>query len=194
MGNPARPYQKGIFSMCAEGGYVSKDLQETPIIRTEENLFGAVQPKMEYACAVLCRGPIGKLVKLQEIVCRQARVSLPPLKRRFDYPTLLLFYKIRSEVAPTYLSSFLHPPLSSSGYKLRKMSYPVPNVSTKSIFLSFLPRPIMLWNDLPSELQKTPSLSIFKNRLRYRLNLKFSSSHFFLLFSSFSPHINPTGT
>lgn len=132
---------------------------------------GAVQAKMGYACAVWCGGPIGKLVKLQETFCRQARVSLPPSKRRFDYHTLLLFYKNRSEVVPTYLSSSLHPPLSSSGYKLRKMSYPVPNVSKKSTLSGFLPSPIMLWNDLPSELQNTSSLSFFKNRLRYRLNL-----------------------
>ena len=101
----------------------------------------------------------------------QEGVSRPPLERRFDYHKLLLFYKIRSEVAATYLSYSLHSPLSSSGYKLRKMSFPVPNVSKKSILTSFLPRPIMFWNDLPSELQKTPSLSIFKNLLRYRLNL-----------------------
>ena len=93
--------------------------------------IGAVQPKMEYACAAWCGGAIGKLVKLQETFCRQARVSLPPLQCRFDYHTLLQFDKARSEVAATYLSSLLPPPLSSFGYKLRKMFYPVPNVNKK---------------------------------------------------------------
>ena len=118
--------------------------------------IGAVQPKMQYAWAVWCGGPIGKLVKLQETFCRQARVSLPPLQHWFDYHMLLLFYKICSKVAAAYLSSLTPPPLSSSGYKLRKMSYPVPNVSKKSTLSSFLARAIMLWNDLPSELQKLP--------------------------------------
>ena len=175
--------------MCAEGGYVTKGSQETPIIRTQENLCWSCSTVNGVCMRSMVRRTDRKTISASgSTLSASDSVSLPPLKRRFDYHTLLLFYKIRSEVAPTYLSSFLHPPLSFSGYKLRKMSYPVPNVSTKSIILSFLPRPIMLWNDLPSELQKTPSLSIFKSRLRYRLNLKFSSSHFFLLFFILPSH------
>ena len=101
----------------------------------------------------------------------QARVSVPPLKHRltFDYHTLLLFYKLGSEVTPTYLSSFSHLLLSSYGYtgKLKKMSYPVPKESKKFTLSSSLNRPIMLWNDLPSELQKTSS-PLF-SKIRYAI-------------------------
>ena len=115
--------------VCSEAFFAGNSVSSSVLRRI---YIGAVQPKMEYACAVWCGGPIGKLLKLKETFCQQARVSMPPLQRRFDYHALLLFYKIRSEVAPTYLSSSLLPPLSSSSYKLRKMSYPVPKVSKKS--------------------------------------------------------------
>ena len=46
-----------------------------------------------------------------------------PYKKRFEYHTLVMFYKIHSRNAPHYLTSLL-PPLSlSSGYAFRKLSY-----------------------------------------------------------------------
>ena len=106
-----------VDSACAQKvGMLQKLQRKLSSLALQGIYIGAVQPKMECACAVWCRGLIGKLVKLQETFCRQAGVSLPPLQRRFGYHTLLLFYKIRSEVAPTYLSSLLPPPVPSSDF------------------------------------------------------------------------------
>ena len=44
-----------------------------------------IWPKMEYACAVWSGGPTKKLVRLQDKFCREHRISLPPLERRFQF-------------------------------------------------------------------------------------------------------------
>ena len=124
--------------------------------------IGSIRPILEYACPVWCGGPIAKLVKLQESFCRRHHVMLPPVKKRFDYHTFILFYKIKSNLAPAYLTELLPSPSHNSGHTFRKELYPVPLVKKSSSLSSFLPRSIILWNSLPSELQKSSSLSKFK--------------------------------
>ena len=38
-------------------------------------------------------GPVAKLIHLHELFCRRNQTSLPPLQKRFDFHTLVLFYK-----------------------------------------------------------------------------------------------------
>ena len=83
---------------------------------------------MEYACAIWSGGPTAKLKKLQRSFCRSHGVSLPPLQTRFDYFTLMLFYKIRMRLSPQSLQNMLPNPSSHSGYQFRKMPYPIPKV------------------------------------------------------------------
>ena len=70
-------------------------------------------------------------------LCRSHDVSLPPLQTRFDYFTLMLFYKIRMRLSPQSLQNMLPNPSSHSGYQFRKMSYPVPKVKKSSTLASF---------------------------------------------------------
>ena len=72
--------------------------------------LGAVLPKLEYACPVWCGGPTQKL-KIHANFCRHNGTALPSLQTRFDYHTLVMFYKIHTNQAPSYLTSLL-PPLS----------------------------------------------------------------------------------
>ena len=67
-------------------------------------------------------------------------LTLPPLKNRFNYHNLVLFYKIRQNLAPKYLCTLV-PDLSSttSGYSFRKFSYPVPLTKKSATLESFLP-------------------------------------------------------
>ena len=53
-----------------------------------------VRSIMEYGCAVGSGDNISILQKLQDRFCRENHVKLPPVKARFNYLTLLLFYKI----------------------------------------------------------------------------------------------------
>ena len=95
---------------------------------------------------VWCGGPIAKLVKLQESFCRRHHVMVPPVKKRFDYHTLILFYKIKSNLAPASLTELLPSPSHNSGHTFRKELYPVPLVKKSSSLSSFFPRSIILWN------------------------------------------------
>ena len=54
--------------------------------------IGAIRPKIEYACEMWSGGPTGKIAKLQDAYCRRHQIHLPPLKKRFEYHTLTLFF------------------------------------------------------------------------------------------------------
>ena len=122
--------------------------------------------------AVWSGGSTRSLQRLQDSFAKRLGLTLPPLKNRFNYHTLVLFYKIRQNLAPKYLCSLV-PDLSSttSGYSFRKFSYPVPLTKKSATLESFLPRAIILWNDLPTNVQSSKTLSTFKTKLRVHLSL-----------------------
>ena len=159
-----------VFSSCARRiGMLRRLRRILPNTAIRRIYIGSIRPILEYACPVWCGGPIAKLVKLQESFCRRHHVMLPPVKKRFDYHTLILFSKIKSNLAPAYLTELLPSPSHNSGHTFRKELYPVPLVKKSSSLSSFLPRSIILWNSLPSELQKSSSLSTFKSALKSHL-------------------------
>ena len=132
---------------------------------------GAIRPQMEYACAIWSGGPTAKLIQLQRKFCRRHGISLPSLQKRFDYFTLNLFFKMHIQQAPGYLNKLLPNPASDSGYKFRKKSYPVPLVKNSSTLFSFLTRAIILWNELPADMQTLKSINSFKRALRSHLKI-----------------------
>ena len=75
---------------------------------------------------------------------------------------LVLFFKIKSNLAPPYLTELLPQLSSHCGYNFRKNLYPVPAVKKSSTLTSFFPRSIILWNSLPSDIQSSTSLPKFK--------------------------------
>ena len=98
----------------------------------------SIRPRMEYACAVWSGGPTGCFQRLQNSFAKRHSLSLPPLEKRYEYHTLVLFYRVRANLAPTYLSSLV-PPLTStkSGYSFRKNPTlsPLPKVcNVKQLF------------------------------------------------------------
>ena len=124
-----------------------------------------------YACPVWSGGNTSKLVKLQELFCCRHQIVLPQLQQRFDYHTLVLFFKIKSNLAPPYLTELLPQLSSHCGYNFRKNLYPVPAVKKSSTLTSFFPRSIILWNSLPSDIQSSTSLPKFKAVLRAYLKV-----------------------
>ena len=68
-----------------------------------------------------------------------------------------------------YLTELLPSPSHNFGHTFRKELYPFPLDKKSSSLSSFLPRSIILWNSLLSELQKSSSLSTFKSALKSHL-------------------------
>lgn len=133
---------------------------------------GFIRPRLEYASAIWSGGNITKLLKLQEKFCKRHRLTLPALNTRLEYHTLLLFFKIRQNTTPSYLSAILPRTFNdSTTYRLRKMNYPFPGVRKTSSLNGFFPRAIEMWNNLPVQIQQSNSLQLFKRNLRAHLQL-----------------------
>ena len=133
---------------------------------------GFIRPRMEYASAIWSGGNTTKLCKLQQKFCRRLQVELPSLDKRFKYHTLTLFYKIRNGQTPRYLEEILPATLSSSsGRNLRRHVYPFPRIHKTKTMQEFLPRAIVLWNNLPAAVQDSSSLTTFKCNLRAFLKI-----------------------
>ena len=156
-----------LYTSCARRVGILRRLRNKLQSQVFKKIFiGSIRPKLEYACAVWSGGPITKLIRLQEAFCHRHKVHLPPLQKRFQFHSLVLLFKMRQKLSPRYLSSLLLETMSTSSmYNLRKSSYPVPVVNKKSTLRSFLPRAIILWNDLPRDVHRTTSLEKF-NPLR----------------------------
>ena len=122
-----------------------------------------VRSIMEYWCAVWSGDNISMLQKLQDFFCRENHVKLPPVQATFNYLTLLLFYKIKNKLSPMYLQRLLLPACSaSSHYHLRGHNFPLPTVRSSRALKAFLPRSIILWNDLAPDIQALRAVALFK--------------------------------
>ena len=161
-----------VYTDCARKIGILRRLQRKLRSTALRKIFiGAIRPRLEYACPVWSGGNTSKLVKLQELFCRRHQIALPQLQQRFDYHTLVLFFKIKSNLAPPYLTELLPQLSSHCGYNFRKNLYPVPAVKKSSTLTSFFPRSIILWNSLPLDIQSSTSLPKFKAVLRAYLKV-----------------------
>ena len=154
--------------------------------------LGAVLPKLEYTCPVWCGGPTQKLIKMHANSCRRNGTALPSLQSRFDYHTLVMFYKVHTKQAPSYLTSLLPPLSSRSGYTFRKLSYRFSTVSKTSTLHRFLPRAVALENMLYllmfNKQAQSILLSSFSNHiLKYKPSMPSIFVFFFFLHFLFFP-------
>ena len=131
----------------------------------------AIRSRMEYACAVWSGGSVHtgwrSLQRLQDSFTKRLGLTLPPLKNRFNYHTLVLFFKIRQNLAPKYLCTLV-PDLSSttSGYSFRKFSYPVPFTKSQQPWKVFYPELSSYGMTFPLTSNLPRHLSTFKAKLR----------------------------
>ena len=167
-----------VYTSCARRIGMIRRLQ--PVV-LKLIYLGASLPKLDNACPVWCGIQTQKLIKMHANFCLRSGTALPSLQTEFDYHTLVMFYKIRTKQAPSYLSSLLPPLHSGPGYTFRKLSYRFPTVSKTSHLHSFLPRAIALWNALPTNVQQANS--IFSNHI---LKHKPSTSLLWFFFVHFS--------
>ena len=89
-----------------------------------------------------------------------------------------MMYKIQNGIAPSYLTDIL-PPLvgQTNPYNLRNnIDITIPHCRLKLYQTSFFPATISSWNKLSLETRSSPSLNIFKNKIKHRNNPR--SPHF----------------
>jgi hypothetical protein len=89
-----------------------------------------------------------------------------PLSSRRDFHRLVLMYKIINGKAPLYLTELI-PNLvrDRTGYSLRNRDkLDIPFTRTNQHKQSFIPYTAGLWNNLPPENKKAPSIESFKSK------------------------------
>ena len=77
----------------------------------------SVDWSMFWGIHVLCSG---EYMCLQDSFSKRHGIKLPPLRKRLDYHTLVLLYRIREKLAADHLCSLLPSLISSTSYSLRK--------------------------------------------------------------------------
>ena len=89
------------------------------------------------------------------------------LKDRRDYNMLVMVYKIKNNLAPSYLFDLLPPETREyTTYNLRNgNNIALPVTRLEAFKRSFIPYSIRLWNRLPHQIRTSPSLSVFKSHL-----------------------------
>ena len=115
---------------------------------------------------------ISVLQKLHDHFCRENEVNLPPVQAILDYFTLLLFYKLKNKLSPLYLQRLLPQTCgTSSRYHLHGQKFLVPTVRSSRALKAFIPISIMLWNDLPPDIQALRTVASVKAALKNHLKL-----------------------
>ncbi|XP_066530386.1 uncharacterized protein [Hoplias malabaricus] len=92
-----------------------------------------------------------------------------PLAARIKFKSLMMAFRVFTGSAPIYLNRLLKPyvsarPLRSS--KERQLTRPTPRTGQSRLFSSLIPR---WWNELPSTIRATETLSAFKKSLKTQL-------------------------
>ena len=102
--------------------------------------------------------------KLVSLFALSNEVKWESLDDRRRKHKLTLFYKMKSNLCPEYLSSLVPQTVNSiSRYNLRNASdLQTVNARTTLYYNSFLPSTIGAWNNLPSEAQQLESVNSFK--------------------------------
>ena len=114
-----------VYTDCARKIGILRRLQRKLRSTAFRKIFiGAIRPRLEYACPVWSGGNTSKLVKLQELFCRRHQIVFPQLQQRFDYHTLVFFFKIKSNLAPPYLTELCHNSLPTVVIIFEKICIP----------------------------------------------------------------------
>lgn len=119
--------------------------------------------KIQLECARIVTGAT-KLVSLEKLY---REVGWEPLYERRQKHKLYLFYKMRNNLSPTYLSDLVPETFQElTSYSLRNAQN-IRSIATRTqlYYKSFLPACIREWNDLSDDLRNSESLTIFKSRL-----------------------------
>lgn len=156
-----------------------------------KQLYNAiVQPHFDYGDVVYDSASVTNKNRLQNLQTRAAKLltgagprdSRNPifkmlgwlsLQQRRDYHKCVLMYKCVNGSAPSYLCDILLSNTGSHQYGTRGASqYRPPKARTAYYQNSFCITTINLWNNLPSDIQNSPSLAAFKSKLSKHMSAK----------------------
>jgi len=160
-----------------------RDLLEPSIVQTLA--CSLILSRLDYCNSLLYGAPIEAVSKLQRLQNNVARIVLKtdrrcdarpllkqlhwlPIDSRIQFKLALLTFKVRSTSTPSYLSSLLASK-KQSGYSLRSSCAPllyVPRVKTEFARRAFRVAAPVVWNCLPFTVQSSPSIAVFKSRLK----------------------------
>lgn len=113
-------------------------------------------------CARIASGAT-KLISIESL---HKEISWETLSDRRYQHRLILFYKMKSNLTPDYLSSLV-PASGDTRYILRNSeNVNGVNARTTLYYNSFLPSAVRDWNLLSSDIRNSETLSIFKSKLK----------------------------
>ena len=94
-----------------------------------------------------------------------------PVKQRIDFKILLLTYKALNGLAPAYIRELLTPYTPARTLRSMDNNLLEPPKCRLEYFgkRSFAAAAPVLWNDLPLHIKQSPSVDIFKSRIKTRL-------------------------
>ena len=154
-----------------------------PRIALERLYLSMIRPVLEYGDVLYdnCSLNLGQSL---ERVQRQAALLCTRAYRHTEYVTLLkelnwetlcsrrkthkllLFYKIKNHIYPSYLNNLL-PEIQPIPYSLRNHLANIPRFARLTVsFNSFIPHTARLWNSLSENTRLSPTLNIFKAKIR----------------------------
>ena len=153
---------------------------------TQQLVGSLILPRLVHCNSLLHGAPIcvvSKLQRLQNNVARivtrsDRRADAGPLLRqlhwlhvnyRVNFKIALLTYKTRTTTTPSYLSTLLSAK-RDTGHHLRSSASTqllnIPSVRTDFAARAFRVAAPSIWNSLPLTVLSSPSLSVFKSRLK----------------------------
>jgi hypothetical protein len=103
-----------------------------------------------------------KLCNINKLI---SELGWESLENRRNKHKLILLYKMKNHISPSYLSNLLTP-TQQSAYNLRHIDDLTPgSTRTHLCSKSFLPPTIRTWNSLPETLRSSPILNSFKSKI-----------------------------
>ena len=88
------------------------------------------------------------------------------LENRRKYQKLILTFKVKNNLTPSYLNNLFPDTVDARGYNLRNdRNFIVPARRTEIYAKSFIPSSTALWNNLPRDIQNLDSLTLFKQAI-----------------------------
>ena len=93
--------------------------------------------------------------------------------QRRTFSKLMLFYKMKNNLTPAYMSNLCPPEVADRTEHNLRNARDMDNItSSKQYFLkSYLPSTVKLWNKLPNDIKMSQSVEIFRDKLSLHLKM-----------------------
>ena len=144
-----------------------------------------IQPHIDYAITLWGSSSISNVTKIQRFQNRSARLitgnfdlntqsknlltelNLMNVTQRFEYFVCILMFKCLTNEAPNHLIDNITFVSNLHNYGTRNpLNMIIPKARTEHFQRSIIVKGPQLWNKLPIDIQRSPSITVFKHALR----------------------------